>query len=383
MYNNKEQQGEITMIIQLKRLVMLMAALFLLTACSQRETAQLPEQTTRDLSPKYLAGEVASKVDGWVVLLDASLSMSDLHGQYVKFDIARAFVENMNNTLPPISAVSGLRTFGHSPTVSTQQTELFFGMTAFSRDGVKSGIAKVDQPGGPTPLSTAINAAAADLAQVKGKKALIIVSDGEDLDDQPVEAAKAFLAKLGPDACIYTVHVGDNKDGRALMEKIAKTSACGFTVAALDILPANPMAGYVSDVFLTGKETGLGYHKAVAMMKPLSNIHFEFDSDQLTSASRTILDKNIQILSEHPEIKLTIEGHTSARGSDAYNLKLSERRAKTVFNYLTGNGNIPANRLKTIGFGENQPQVKESTPDQIDSPAAKTNMRVELKVIKQ
>lgn len=360
-------------------------ALFLFTACSGMKTAQvIPETQVKDLSPKYLAGEISSKVDGWVVLLDTSFSMHKRTPEnYVKFDVAKTFVERLNKTLPQITSVSGLRTFGQGPQLTEGETQLIYGMSAFNQKDMKTGISSVNKTGGPTPMTAAIEATAADLKNIKGKKAVIIVSDGEDLDNTPVLAAKKMIETLDNSVCIYTVHVGTDKDGKKLMEDIAKTSSCGYMVSALDVVPADPMADYVTDVFLGKKDIGLGYHKAVELLKPMNTVPFEFNDHKLTAEGKSILDKNIEILSQNPDIKLTIEGHASAKGPIDYNQTLSEKRAQTVRDYLILNGKIPSERLTTVGYGKTRPLVKETNPNQINSPAARSNMQVVLDVAKE
>ncbi len=362
----------------------LLAGVFLLTsACTSMKTAKMvPDSMVKDLSPEFLSGELNSKVDGWVVLLDASSSMGLRYKGYEKFDIAKAFINKMNNTLPPIASISGLRTFGHDLGLSTQRSELFYGMSAYDRAKMKQGLLKINPAGGPTPMSTAIAAAADDLKNVRGSKAVIIVSDGEDLDEKPVLAAKKMLADLGGNVCIYTVLTGDDEKGKMVMDKIARVSDCGFMVSALDTVPAEPMADYVTEVFFGAKGQGLGYHRAVSMLKPLSNIYFDFDAAQLNKQGKEMLDKNIEILSKNPDIKLSIQGHASAKGAAAYNQTLSEKRAQSVRDYLISKGNLPVKRISVVGFGESKPAMVESDPSIKDSEAAKQNMRVELKVIK-
>jgi len=93
------------------------------------------------------------------------------------------------------------------------------------------------------------------------------------------------------------------------------------------------------------------------------------------------LKRNIQILKDNPNTKVRIAGYTSASGSDAYNRKLSERRANAVKSYLIDEGIITPDRLFTIGYGETHPATYEPVPDQIRSEAAKSNMRVLFEII--
>ena len=93
-----------------------------------------------------------------------------------------------------------------------------------------------------------------------------------------------------------------------------------------------------------------------------------------------MLDEAAQILKDNPSVKVTIEGHTDSKGTDAYNQKLSERRANAVKNYLESNG-VTASRLDAVGKGESDPVVPNTKPDGKDNPEGRAkNRRVELKV---
>lgn len=90
-------------------------------------------------------------------------------------------------------------------------------------------------------------------------------------------------------------------------------------------------------------------------------VYFDFDKSEITSNSRLAMDKLVKIFNEYPETNILIEGHTDDKGTDSYNLALSERRAMTVGNYLK-NSNISASRLTINWYGETQPKV-ENTSD--------------------
>ena len=86
----------------------------------------------------------------------------------------------------------------------------------------------------------------------------------------------------------------------------------------------------------------------------LQGVTFEFNSANLTSASRPVLDVVAADLKKYPRLKVEVQGHTDSVGADAYNQALSDRRAKAVFDYLTSRGVDPA-RLKSVGKGESEP----------------------------
>jgi len=104
----------------------------------------------------------------------------------------------------------------------------------------------------------------------------------------------------------------------------------------------------------------------------LKGVNFAFDSAELTPESHTILDGVAGILTKHPDLKVTIAGHTDSIGTAAYNKKLSQRRAESVMNYLISRGVNPAN-LTAVGFGEERPIASNDTAE-----GRAKNRRVEL-----
>ncbi len=107
----------------------------------------------------------------------------------------------------------------------------------------------------------------------------------------------------------------------------------------------------------------------------LNDQHFDFDQSTLKPSGMAALRDNIRLLKENPTSKVRVAGYTSMSGTAEYNQKLSERRAAAVRDFLVANGVAP-NRIATIGFGENRPAVYEANVKDINSAAAKSNMRV-------
>ena len=105
-----------------------------------------------------------------------------------------------------------------------------------------------------------------------------------------------------------------------------------------------------------------------------SNILFGFDKSDLTGEAKENLGKLVTILNDYPDTDIAIYGHTDNKGSEDYNQRLSERRAKEVADYLKSN-KIAASRLTTKGFGETQPKVAGDTEE-----ALAQNRRVEFAI---
>jgi outer membrane protein OmpA-like peptidoglycan-associated protein len=121
--------------------------------------------------------------------------------------------------------------------------------------------------------------------------------------------------------------------------------------------------------------------KAEVKFIVLEDVHFDFDQSTLTKEGVEIMERNIQVMKENPENKVRVAGYTSASGTEDYNQKLSERRAKTVENYLIKEGGIAPGRMTKIGYGEDRPAMYEPIPADINSKAAKSNMRVLFEII--
>ena len=110
----------------------------------------------------------------------------------------------------------------------------------------------------------------------------------------------------------------------------------------------------------------------------LDKIYFEYNKATIKSQSFPILDAIVATLEGNPGIALIeIQGHTDERGSDSYNLELSDKRAASVRTYVTDHG-IDASRLQSQGYGETQPLEAKS-----NEAAWAKNRRVEFLILKR
>jgi outer membrane protein OmpA-like peptidoglycan-associated protein len=107
----------------------------------------------------------------------------------------------------------------------------------------------------------------------------------------------------------------------------------------------------------------------------VNNINFEFNSDKLTKQSEKEVDYIYNLMKENPSLKIGIYAHTDAVGTDAKNLDLSNRRAKSVYTYLNKRG-IPMERMVWKGFGESKPIATNNTKE-----GRAKNRRVEFEVL--
>lgn len=89
----------------------------------------------------------------------------------------------------------------------------------------------------------------------------------------------------------------------------------------------------------------------------LQPIYFEFDKSNITQQGAFELDKLVQVMKNNDKLVIFAKSHTDSRGSDTYNLSLSDRRAQATVQYVISKG-IPAERISGKGFGESEPKVQ-------------------------
>lgn len=126
---------------------------------------------------------------------------------------------------------------------------------------------------------------------------------------------------------------------------------------------------------------------ATPVVIDLRGVNFKFDRprsnetditpslQEPTSDSIAILDQAVDVLSRNPNVRVELDGHTDSVGSDAYNQKLSERRAQIVYDYLTSHG-VSSSQISGVkGFGESNPIDTNDTKE-----GRARNRRTELAV---
>lgn len=85
-------------------------------------------------------------------------------------------------------------------------------------------------------------------------------------------------------------------------------------------------------------------------------VFFGTDRYDLDAQSQEILKRQAEWLKQHPNLRITIQGHCDERGTREYNLALGDRRATSIKNYLVALG-VSANRIRTVSYGKEKPDV--------------------------
>ena len=112
----------------------------------------------------------------------------------------------------------------------------------------------------------------------------------------------------------------------------------------------------------------------------IPNVYFDFDKASIKEESYKILDNVVSYLNDNPEIKVELSAHTDSRGSDSYNIRLSQKRANSIVKYLVEKG-INPKRLKCVGYGETKLLNKCKNRVKCSDEEHEFNRRVEMKVL--
>jgi outer membrane protein OmpA-like peptidoglycan-associated protein len=108
----------------------------------------------------------------------------------------------------------------------------------------------------------------------------------------------------------------------------------------------------------------------------LNNVFFDFDKWDLRPESFVELDRVVKLMNDNPTLEIEMSAHTDSKGTDEYNITLSENRAKSVMNYILSKG-IAENRITSHGYGETQPVATNETDE-----GRQLNRRVQFKITK-
>lgn len=191
------------------------------------------------------------------------------------------------------------------------------------------------------------------------------------------------------------VYLKDKKTQEKLLVKTLTADSLGNYSTSLEadreyalIVKKSDYLGTTSDVSTLGVTQSKTISKNLALTKKpkepirIPNIQYEFDRSNILEASKLAIDTTILALMEaNPELIIELQSHTDNKGSDQYNMKLSQKRAESVVSYLISKG-IQPKRLVAKGYGESRPIVSNENADGSDSPEGRAqNRRTDFKII--
>ena len=364
------------MVRNMIKLLVVVLSLALLGGCAT-VIKPIPAQ---DLNPKLKSGALVQKTNNFEVILDTSASMEDpyqwAHFAYTnpmktsKLEYEQHLARLFNDTIPNLKLTAGLRDFaGERWLTRPFTTKLWYGMAPYVKEDLGKSIFEVNTYGVESPLNSALDAATTDLKPLAGKSAVIIFTDGLEMENA-VASAQAMKAALKDNVCIYAVLIGNDivtKDapqgvGKTLLDKVVKAGQCGFMVTGKDVESAAGMANFVEKIFLGPPPAAAG--PAGPVVPPVAgidpdSIYFDYDKYNVKPEYKSVVSKTADNLKANKDAKVTIEGNCDDRGTNEYNMALGQRRADSAAKALKAAG-IDAKRIKTVSYGEEKPVCKEA-----------------------
>lgn len=133
--------------------------------------------------------------------------------------------------------------------------------------------------------------------------------------------------------------------------RVAGRPAAAAPVSAPVSVASAPMANSSLEALRKGEMAAPG---------PMQEVHFNFDSAELSEEARATLKANAEWLKVHANAKVQIEGHCDERGTAEYNMALGAKRAHSAMEYLKTLG-ITVTRMSTISYGEEVPACKQGS----------------------
>jgi OOP family OmpA-OmpF porin len=343
----------------------------LLIGCATTQKAG-PVVKAGDLGMKLKSGKYIQNANNFDIIVDKTGSMGSDYAGVEKFAIEKSLVSKFNSYIPDVTLNGGLRTLGQNY-ADFDVTKLAYGMTKYDADSLEGVIQNLSTPYGDSPLEAAILAAGNDLKGLQGRSALVIFSDGVDMGDTSVKAAANVKSQYGDKLCIYTVLIGNDKQGAKVLDQIAKAGQCGVSVKGDALADDSAMNNFVERIFLASKHAQkkeVMKEAAVQKEAPASKevsigLLVEFDSGKAIVKPKynDEIKKVAEFMKEYPDTNAVIEGHTDNVGKEAANVKLSQRRADSIKAYLVNKFGIDSSRIKTIGYGPNKPIASNATKE--------------------
>ena len=249
-------------------------------------------------------------------------------------------------------------------------------------DDTGSAAASAANAAGET-LAGATEKAAATTADVAGQAAAT-AGAAMNMAAQTAGAAADALSGTGEKAAAMVGSTTDSSDNEvvepapkpedfaAAATEAEATSTAGATEEAGDKAePSPPALTQQLEATLTAATEGTDASAIV-----LEGVNFLSNSDELTPEAAAVLDVVIADLASHSAVKVEIAGYTDNTGDPAYNVTLSQRRARAVVDYLV-KGGIDASRLTARGYGAASPIADNATAE-----GRQRNRRVELHVLR-
>ena len=332
--------------------------------------------TAEDFKQNLITKDILIRTaDNFIVLYDASGSMGEDYKEGVKkIDAEFQILEQQNEILPELGYNAGLYLFTHFKT--------YYEMQPYNQAKFKQAIDRLPNTetggfvGQATPLAEGIKKLDPILANLSGKTAIFLFSDGTyQLGGQklrPLDMARNLVEKYNVN--FYLISSATTPKAEKLLADIAALNE-GSRVIPFDALYQNPVYGlgplYVIDSRVD-VET-ITDSKIVGVKT--ENIHFEFDGVEVPPDSHENLKMLGKFLEDNPDTFAVLAGFSDNAGNEEYNLKLSRMRSQSVKNFILEQSRIDPDRVILFWYGNTNPVATNDTAE-----GRQKNRRVEISI---
>lgn len=341
---------------------------------------------------------------GWEIVVDLSGSTRETFqcSGYTKLEAIFTILKRLNTKIPDLDYQAALRQFAYKRAWTRKDyTKLVYEPQRYDRKAFHTAISELTPSDAITPLGWAIAAAEEDLMAMPGKKALIIISDFKKNHDfgGPMSRARSAAIKMGDDLTIYTINVGFTNAENQLAREVAEVTKGGITYNGCKLMTDEE---YFDN--MTAQIFGVPNIVVIPVCQDSDNDlvcdeddqcpntpanapvdergcwiaafdqFFDYDKYDVKEEFLPRLKASAKIIQDNPHLDVVIAGHTDSKGSEEYNMKLGQKRAEAVMEWLVKFG-ADQDHLKAVSYGESQPIADNET----DEGRAK-NRRVELHV---
>ena len=353
-------------------------AALLISGCASQPKSTFETFHAQDLNGLLSSGQYVQKTDNFFVINDSSASMTNEYfgAGYpaqptpTKFLVEKEILNRINQTIPDIKLTSSIRSFGSRSCLSWRSTQLNQAPTSYSKSTFSSGIDALACASGFSPIDSGIEWTNRDLSPTAGNIAVLILSDGHYPGSEGVTAMQSLKRQYGDRLCVYSVWVGNEEDtyGQTNLKQFSDIAGCGYGTTADRISSPDGMANFVKSVFLEAGPPPPPEPEPEMPAPPPAPEHitlsadafFDFNKAELRPRGQGLLSDIASRLQSAEYDTITVTGHSDRIGSHAYNMKLSEKRAQVVADFLVEHG-VHAHTINAIGKGETEPVT---TPDQ-------------------
>ncbi|HRN78871.1 MAG TPA: OmpA family protein [Ferruginibacter sp.] len=364
--------------------------------------------------PGYNAQQAFWMNDGKTILFS-----SDMPGGFGGFDLWMTTLDELDNATPPVNMGPGINTanddqapYYHVPSQSLVYSSNgrvgMGGMDLYYVKGTPGGAwGEVKNFGAP------LNSNKDDIYFASQGKASNILEDVLFSSDRDASCCLEIFALQRtilpktisgivvhcetkeplPGATVSLINPSNNQTMGT--QKAGMDGSYSFTID--DFMPLKAVAsneGYVTNELRIAEPANLSMLKLmnpdicldpIVVEKPVvvNNVYYDYDKSELRPESYPELDKLVAMFEANPNIKVEISAHTDSKGSNKYNQRLSDARAKSVVDYLISKG-VKRENLTSKGYGATQPVADNTNEDGSDNPEGRQlNRRTEFKVVSQ